>query len=580
MLHHLLHPLRLLWNGRAALFWPIWTVITVSASLGICLILRRLPAAGQGRVNSFESAGSRRIMALAFLAAVLSCYSAMSMVWEDFTYYDNSHFTNGTLIGRSISLQISPEGGRFWPLGHQEFNVVRYFTNSVMGYHLVRLFELLAVCGIVVGLLRAVVVEKRVALILVLLVTPSIVTCFNGLIYPEANVILWLACFLFAIDRFEREESLGWAFGTVIAAEFLLYYKETVFLFLLGFSFARIIMRWQRDAGSKQATPRRMGRATVLDIGNLCLAGIFLLYYGLVMYPKFGMSYAEGRRLPFLQVVVTYLQLDLLAWVALFITLIRVVRILQRKAKPTLLWDGMAVGAVLYFLGFIVLRMESSYYLAPVDFIAVLYVGRLAFLSLEGRGKVVQALGLAAALMIVAQDVALSAFRMYERKNVIHAKALLAQEIEKESRADSHHAPRMFFPFARPFHILEFAAYLSYTGLTIEERMTRGVTPGAQLSGSLVEKDGPCGYRTFMCHRASAPSAGDLVVIFPDDVTDATANERYREGNTVVLLSYDPRPSIPNWLRPIVEKLHVESPIFTFTPLPDSWLTASLSKWK
>jgi hypothetical protein len=46
-----------------------------------------------------------------------------------------------------------------------------------------------------------------------------------------------------------------------------------------------------------------------------------------------------------------------------------------------LLWDGLAVGGVACFFGYLFLGMFSHYYLAPVDLIAVLYVGRFAILS-------------------------------------------------------------------------------------------------------------------------------------------------------------------------------------------------------
>ena len=118
-----------------------------------------------------------------FLSLFLACYIAGSLVWEDFTYYDNSHFTNATLVGRNIAIQILPWNGRFWPLGHQEFNLIRHFTSSVAGYHALRIVQLVLLCGILLVFDEELSIQARVALIILVLITPSILISFNGLIY-------------------------------------------------------------------------------------------------------------------------------------------------------------------------------------------------------------------------------------------------------------------------------------------------------------------------------------------------------------------------------------------------------------
>ena len=93
----------------------------------------------------------------------------------------------------------------------------------------------------------------------------------------------------------------------------------------------------------------------------------------------------------------------------------------------------------LLFCGYICLHMVSSYYLAPVDLIAVLYLGRLAFF--RGTSSVaVKIMHFRLVCFVLCQDVSLSAFRMYERKNVIHAKSEMAKVIK---RAISKRSGRM-----------------------------------------------------------------------------------------------------------------------------------------
>src|SRR5580704_9690247 len=136
MVHFVLHALVSIWRQRIALFWPIWIATT---AIGVILVIWVMPpreSTPPEEVPSYRQDWSRTsIFALAFLCLFLACYVAACMVWEDFAYYDNSMFTNGTLAGHNIPLQVSPESGRFFPLGHQEFSLLRHVTHTVTGYH-------------------------------------------------------------------------------------------------------------------------------------------------------------------------------------------------------------------------------------------------------------------------------------------------------------------------------------------------------------------------------------------------------------------------------------------------------------
>ena len=548
-LHHLLHPLKTLWNERIALFWPIWMAIT---ALGVLLVTWAVPR--QAKVQP-DSIPSRRhawshgaILAITFLVLFLACYVAGSLVWEDFTYYDNSHFTNGTLAGHNIPLQISPESGRFWPFGHQEFNLLRHFTRSVTGYHALRIVQLVLLCWFLLVLDDELSIQARVGSIVLLLITPSILISFSGLIYAEWNIIFWLVCLAWSVRRFEQTRSREWAIAAVIALQFLLYYKETAFLLVLGFTFGRLFFRcWRMDAKGWDLK-RLRDPESLLDLCLVFLVLPFLLFYLAAMFPNFRSGYADTFRLPFVQVVRAYIVLDLLAWIFVCVGLFRVGLILRRKVAPSLLWDGLALAGIAYLSGYIILRMSSAYYLAPVDFIAVLYLGRLAFLSVEGMGLAVRLCAIALLALIIFQDLSLSAFRMYERKNVIHAKAQMGIAIKARHESDPQNTKRLFFPFAKPFQVLEFVSYLNYIGVPVEQLQGDSiVTSGIQSVDRAIEKDGPCGYRTFMCHAGKTPEPGDLVVVLPDDLTSDAELGAYRQkgsGTTFHIRSAPARCSL------------------------------------
>src|ERR1700685_1500321 len=243
-LHHLLHPLKVIWGERIALFWPIWIAIT---AIGVILVIWLVPQRKSVRLDSIQFRrhdwSRAAILSVAVLSLFLACYIWGSLVWEDFTYYDNSHFTNGTLAGHAIPRQISPESGRFWPLGHQEFNLIRHVTRSVLGYHALHIVQLLLLRGILLVFDEELSIKDCVALIILALITPSILISFSGLIYAEWNIIFWLVCLAWFVKRFERTHSTAWAVVAVISSQLILYYKETAFLLILGFAVGRLVLR-------------------------------------------------------------------------------------------------------------------------------------------------------------------------------------------------------------------------------------------------------------------------------------------------------------------------------------------------
>ncbi len=581
-LHHFLHPLNLLWRARVHSFWPVWIATTTVAVLLVIWVVPGNKSAERGSMPSRSHSWSHgAILAAAVLVLLLACYVAGSLVWEDFTYYDNSHFTNGTLVGKDIPLQIVPENGRFFPLGHQEFNLIRHFTSSVTGYHALRIVQLVLLCGILLIFDEQLTIHFRVALIILILITPSILVSFSGLIYPEWNVVFWLVCLAFAVKRFEQTRSTAWAVATVISSQFMLYYKETAFLLLLSFALGRLLLRCRKTDQAGWNFNRVRDPESRLDLCLALLGVWFFVYYLAVMFPNYSVGYADEFQLSLSQALASYLKLDLLVWTLVVVVLARIVQILRGKAAPDLLWDGLGLAGVSCLAGYLILQMNSAYFLAPADIIAVLYLGHLALLYRKNMAPVTRLCALALLTLVVLQDFSLSAFRMYERKNVIHAKVELGQAIKVRYQADPQNVKRLFFPFAQPFPVLEFVSYLNYIGVPVEQvPVGSRASSGVVIVGTAFQTVGPCGYRAFVCHPGDRPDPGDLVVVLPDDFTRADQLNSYRQEAAGPLFAYSARPSIPRWLFPYVNSLHVASPVFSQSPLPDLWLNASVTVWK
>ncbi len=573
-------------------FWLIW--ITTTAVAVICVAL----AVGQAAAPSCRNAAkrpvsffltlrqvgtSRAVVALTLLAVFLACYIALILAWDDFAYFDNEYFTLGPLRGHNIAVAISRETGRFFPLGFQEFNLVRHFTDTINGYRIIPLVQLLILFCILLILDDDISFTARAALAILALLTPSILTSFSGLIFTERNFLFFLGCLALSIKRFEQTQSIASAVAAVVSAQIMIYNGETASLLLLGFAAGRVILRCKSGPGSGWDYDRLWDKLSRLDLTLAFLGVLFLLYYVAEMGIYGNMSYAAMARQPRAEVVLAYVRADVLAWLFVAFVLGRVYLILRRSVMPLLLWDGLALGGVTCFAAYLYLSMFSTYYLAPVDLIGVLYIGRFTVLSWKNMEHWGRIAALLLAVIVLLQDVVVSAFAAFERKNYISARVAMASVVEAQYRSRAGGALKLFFPFTNPYVIMEFGSYLTYRGLPVEG--VEEEAPGAKsvlLSTTAVAADGRCVYWTrIRCHAVKAPVSGDLVIVLPDDKASLAEASLYRKaGEGEQLLSYEPRPQIPNWLRSLFDSLHLYTTRYTPKTNPDRWMDGSITKWK
>jgi hypothetical protein len=586
----LLQMLKFVWRQRVAQFWPIWVLITGAAAIGTRWfvghaanpIVARDKEAAIRRARSYPRSGGA-VAVLTLVVLLLVGYIVLTLRWEDFANYDDSYYTLFKLRGQNIGPMIWRESGRFFPLGHQEFNLIGDFTGTVTGYHAVPLAQLLIVSCILLMLDGELSITGRGALLAFALILPSIVIGFTGLVFPERNVVFWLAWLVFFVKRFEQTQSTAWAVAAAVCAQTMIYYKEIASFLLLGFALGRLIMRCQNASQATWDYNRLRDKESRLDLCLIALGLIFFLYYAAAMIPHVNMQYAREERVPLATMFSYYFRVDLLAWLLAAVVIGRSYLILRRRVTLLPLWDGLALGGMIYFIAYLILGLTSIHYMAPVDFIAVLYVGRLAILSWQEMHLWHRAATLVLGLAIVLQGASLSAFTEFERKNMIHAKAEIAGVIAARYQTGPRSAQRLFFPFARVYALTEFAAYLVYRGVPVEGEGTNveSVHPnGVVIVSKAFAKDEPCvNYRSFICHAGSRPDPGELVIELPDDPESLAEINPYRMGGKL-LLSYEPRPRIPGWLYPFVRSLSVASAPFLHEGLPDRWLQASVTVWR
>jgi hypothetical protein len=189
------------------------------------------------------------------------------------------------------------------------------------------------------------------------------------------------------------------------------------------------------------------------------------------------------------------------------------------------------------------------------------------------------------ALTILLQDVSFSAFAVFERKNVIHAKAEIASVVKTQYQNSGGDTLRLFFPFASRYVIMEFASYLNYRGVPVEGAGTAGGPNSVVLATPALAKDGPCWVTgpDFRCRAVSGPSPGDRVIVLPDDEASLADAFVYREQGEL-LFFYEPYPSIPRWLHSLavdlVGHLSIAALRYEHKTLSDRWMDGSVTVWK
>ena len=587
-------------HGGSMLFGLVWITITAAAAMWVASTAGQLAVPMSQKVTSrpidlilrWRRVGAPGdVAALTLLAVFLASYVATTLVWEDFAYYDNSQLTQSTLKGHnwSMSINIDPGSGRFWPLGLQEFNLIRHFTGTITGYHLLPIVQLLIFAWILFILDDELSITARAALVILALLTPSILFSFISLVFVERNVLFFFACLVLSVRRFEQTRVIAWTIAAVVCAQIMIYSKETAALLLLGFAVSRLILRCTNPHFAGRGFDRLWAGENRLDLCLASLAVIFFILYLGIMGIHGRMTYVDSSRLPRADVVLAYVRVDLLPWLFLAVVLARIYLILCHRVTPWLLWDGLAFGGVAWFLGYLYLSIFSVYYTGPVDLIAVLYIGRLAVLSWKKTQPWGKFAGILLAFIVLCQDVLISAFVVFERKNVVHAKAEIAAVVETQYRRAGNNL-RLFFPFAGGFVIMEFGAYLDYRGIPVE-----GATDEAPSLSSLALAEasstrakvggkaeaGPCvPWVKIWCQLVNGPAPGDLVIVLPDDEASLAEASVYRERGEL-LFSYEPHPSIPHWLYTLFNILPIgPESRYRYDALPDRWMDGSVTKWE
>jgi hypothetical protein len=543
---------------------PMFPIISEQSAFG-----RRPRLSGRLRLTDGISA----IVLLLFVM----CYFFLMLYKEDFAYYDDEMLTDFSIQGVNLSPPILPSIGRFFPLADQEFNLFRFVTRSPAGYHsliAVQLAILLVVLSLILGKVQF---RYRTPILIAAMLAPSFLISFSGFVYPERNVLFWLAIMVLCTQGYFRTKARIYFIGCLVATHFALYYKETAVLFVTASAITQLMLWFYAGRRTGHRSWLEFAGENRLSIGILAVCAIYAVVLLAVMLPYGNSSYITQHQQAMGSVLLAYLQTDWLPLILITVVVVRFARFIFSGVPLDPIWDSLGVGALAYFFAIIGLRLVSGYYMAPADFIALLYLASmsLVWLSRPTRARVsVVAIIFACVLL---QDAAYSSFRIVERKSMITTKSQLADFINGYLQRAGDRPVELFFPFASGYHLMELSSYLKYKGFQLigQSNSIRETRPALLIEGRENFANNHCvDYRDYVCIHVAAPGAGALIVVLPDDIASLDDVEKIGKDSTLLLSLKPPEICTKSWFR----SLHAISPDFSVSQLPDHWLRLDVFK--
>jgi hypothetical protein len=560
-------------------FLPIW-VLVLATVIGLSL---RMHARSSKRPSAFPPPvaapghgpavrlGWRPIDVAALLGfAAFFCAYAALMVWrEDFAFPDDDIFTTSVLQGARIPFAIWPAAGRFFPLGHTEFNLLLPFGVTALRCHALVIGQLIVFCAAYSAWLSDFAIWRRFLVLAFLLLMPGFAIAFSGLIYPERNVAFWLALLVLSVIRYDRAGGRLNLVAALVVTQLALYYKEPVFVLVGVFAAVRLLGRMRGPWTARRTWTDVIG-SSPLETGILLQCAAFVGLFVVVMLGREGQDYRSRASVGPIGALLHYTVIDLVFVIFAGIAVARVVRLVRRPSDFDRVWDPLAAGALAYAVLVILLGLSSDYYLLPLDIVAVPFVLR-AVRPQGQRTPGARVAFVAAGLAVASVTATLGAYRLIERKNVVASTVALA-EFLGSYRAEE---VRLYLPYATTGSLVRVAAYLRYRGFPVlaAEQSNESKPPIVILSPVALEGDRCAGYRSYACRYQDRPRDGDLVALLPEDrhALPVTPGGGHAAELSPVF-SYEPL-AFPTSLRPLFARASVVSPwLDAEHPMPADWL--------
>jgi len=427
--------------------------------------------------------------ALCMLIACGALYWIYISINSSFWEPDEAIFAYRMTSGNPLFLPFMSIG-RFFPLGYQEFNVLGRFTSSADVFHAFAVGQVLLSAVFVWFVFSRIPWRFRIWPVLAIFSIPSIFYISQSFIYTERNIILLLSVFVFCFCMFHRCQKKIYLFAALTAAFLSLFYKETVFLIILGFSLTRggyLYTQTRRELCSIR--PVRLSDF----IAELALIGFVLFflstYYIFTHSVISGHLYNHVLERPLIATTISnfsdYVTGHIIFTLFVIAYPVRIFFLSKLRFHP--IWDSLLVGALFFFTGNIILGLVGpySYYSAPGDFLIILGAFGLLITS---KINIRFITAIAVIICLINLPITIDYARAYKKLSFIHDSALSFFQDRAKAQEIS-----LFIDGDKRWLYWGLASALRLRGINVEEQEHHLLIRQTDRTNSMSKKVQPMG---------------------------------------------------------------------------------------
>lgn len=264
--------------------------------------------------------------------------------------------------------------GRFTPLAAMEYNFGLLLSSlpNAFHYYLAHAVQFFILTYLLYLVLQEKTKNQKMIIILIILftLTPGFTYSWFRLQLTEKNVVFFLVIFLFAFFSYQKNRRSVWLVVGLIAANGVIYYKETGFVIFLILSFSYLVLGWKTST-----IPLR------IFFGSLLLSALtyVALYIFLVLPYGGAFVYGKGTLPPFEVFIKNLLNFLFVSDPFIFLIVFplavwRFYGLLIKKQQPIPFQDALLLSGIGFASCYFVLNLWSVYYLQPVYILSCLPV--------------------------------------------------------------------------------------------------------------------------------------------------------------------------------------------------------------
>lgn len=272
---------------------------------------------------------------------------------------------------------IQPQifSGRFFPLGHIEFNFLslKLTHGNLAPLYLLPLVELILFIFFLVKLVNTnnILINAYVVIISSLYYMVSV----TGLIIPERNLILLFIIGIYFLKKYYIDKKLIYLICSILPISLSLYYKEPIFLTYFSIAVVFILYKiFLYNTGLKNIKERILASISPIELGIFIsvlffiVGYLFYVYYGgkpSTYYVKVGYSYQQ-----YLERLYFYL-LDVPIITSLLLISALGHLLIEDKYFDKLLIVAVSIGGISYTLELVVLGLPLNGYYFSIPLISL-----------------------------------------------------------------------------------------------------------------------------------------------------------------------------------------------------------------